>query len=182
MKSMSTIKASAKATYLVLCREKGISRVTVSDLTERANMARSTFYLHYDNLNSLLYEIENELLNDLKMLSISHIYPDGADKYLWLHSSISSQLCKTKENLEWYSLLLGSRGNPSFSRKVYHHIRTEASKKYKSMNVEINDIELDHICSGGLGMFLHWIRTNAALKPDRLAHLMIPPFHDTSNL
>lgn len=54
-----TIKAIKQA-FFELAREKGLEKVTVSDIADRADINRKTFYHHYDSIESLLDEILEE--------------------------------------------------------------------------------------------------------------------------
>jgi AcrR family transcriptional regulator len=50
---------------LDLMEEKGYDQVTVEELTERADIGRTTFYLHYGAKQDLLLEQFGELLDQL---------------------------------------------------------------------------------------------------------------------
>ena len=49
----------------VLMSEKGYDQVTIEELTERADIGRTTFYLHYSAKQDLLLEQFDELLEQL---------------------------------------------------------------------------------------------------------------------
>lgn len=51
---------------LISClNEKKIEDITIKELTTRAGINRSTFYLHYDNQQGLLKELEQDFINEL---------------------------------------------------------------------------------------------------------------------
>ncbi|MEM7116825.1 MAG: TetR/AcrR family transcriptional regulator [Chloroflexota bacterium] len=54
-----------------LIREKGYDNVTIEDITERANLGRTTFYLHYQSKDDLLLDHHDEFIlrMDLGVLS-----------------------------------------------------------------------------------------------------------------
>ena len=54
--------------YTQLLKEKGLSRITVTDIVTRANLNRATFYAHYPDVRDVTEEIENELI--AKMLEV----------------------------------------------------------------------------------------------------------------
>lgn len=54
------------AAFVELLREKGYSAITVSDIIERANIGRSTFYSHYRDKDDLFV---NELDRVIELLS-----------------------------------------------------------------------------------------------------------------
>lgn len=59
-----TLTAVRKAfNELVLARN--YRDISITDLTERAGINRKTFYLHYASLDDLVYEIEEEMAQDI---------------------------------------------------------------------------------------------------------------------
>ena len=49
-----------------LMREKAFQEISVRDITERADMNRGTFYMHYASTYDLLSHLENETLRDFQ--------------------------------------------------------------------------------------------------------------------
>lgn len=56
-----------KQSLLQLIHEKGYDAVTIQDITDRANLGRTTFYLHYQSKDDLLLDHHAELLNMMNM-------------------------------------------------------------------------------------------------------------------
>ena len=54
----------------LLFEEHGISNVTIEQITEKADVSRSTFFSHFSSVDDLLEQIANEELNDI--LEASH--------------------------------------------------------------------------------------------------------------
>ncbi|MGA2521581.1 MAG: helix-turn-helix domain-containing protein, partial [Acidimicrobiales bacterium] len=51
--------------FVALVLERGYDRLTVEDITERADVARPTFYAHYAHKEDLLTSVFTELIADL---------------------------------------------------------------------------------------------------------------------
>ena len=49
---------------IALLKKKSFDYITVSELCKQAAVNRTTFYLHYENLNDLLCETAQYLLDD----------------------------------------------------------------------------------------------------------------------
>jgi len=47
--------------------ERGYERITIADITEQANLGRTTFYLHYRDKEHLLQESIKALLHDMQL-------------------------------------------------------------------------------------------------------------------
>jgi AcrR family transcriptional regulator len=52
---------SIKNAFMTLMLEKEFSKITVSDLTQKAMLNRSTFYLHYCDVQDVMEDIEKEI-------------------------------------------------------------------------------------------------------------------------
>lgn len=48
--------------FLELLREKAFEKITVTDIVNRADINRSTFYAHYTDVRALMEEIQNEFI------------------------------------------------------------------------------------------------------------------------
>lgn len=50
---------------LELLNEKPLEKITVTDIANRADLNRGTFYLHYDSVNDVVSELQDELITQL---------------------------------------------------------------------------------------------------------------------
>ena len=63
--SSKKTKNLIKDTFAVMLAEKKeLSKINVSELVKRANINRSTFYAHYDDIYGVAEEYENELVDN----------------------------------------------------------------------------------------------------------------------
>lgn len=67
-------KAAIEDAFVQLVLDHGYDRVAVEDITDRADLARATFYAHYPNKEAVLFSVFNRLVEDL-MQRIA--YQDG---------------------------------------------------------------------------------------------------------
>src|SRR5215469_11238810 len=58
-------KAAIEDAFVQLVLERGYDRVAVEDITDRADLARATFYAHYPNKEAVLFSVSNRLTEDL---------------------------------------------------------------------------------------------------------------------
>ena len=58
-------KAAIEDAFVALVLEQGYERVAVEDITDRADLARATFYAHYPNKEAVLFSVSNRLVEDL---------------------------------------------------------------------------------------------------------------------
>ena len=85
----------------MLSEYKEISRISVSELCERADISRSTFYSHYDDTYSIAQDYENELI-DRFFSNTKLLEAESAEKFAEIFFQYIS------ENDENYKLLCRS--------------------------------------------------------------------------
>ena len=62
-----------KQGFMDLLREKGFARISVRDITDRADMNRGTFYLHYPDTAALMRSVEEDMLREAQALIDEHL-------------------------------------------------------------------------------------------------------------
>jgi len=58
-------KAAIEDAFVQLVLEHGYERVAVEDISDRADLARATFYSHYPNKEAVLFSVFNRLVEEL---------------------------------------------------------------------------------------------------------------------
>ena len=65
-----------KESLVQLMSEKAFKDITIKDITERADLNRGTFYLHYSDTYDLLTAMENGVLEDFQEMITALCPPD----------------------------------------------------------------------------------------------------------
>jgi Transcriptional regulator len=101
-----------------LIEERGYDALTIQDITERANIGRATFYVHYQDKEQLLLTSVKELLDDLRM----RCQPLSAVDVLVTQQSLSVILFQhVSEHASLYRAILSERG----AALIITRLRTE---------------------------------------------------------
>jgi AcrR family transcriptional regulator len=61
-------KTAIRAALISLIEEKGFDAILVSDISDRANINRGTFYLHYQDKFDLLEQTQTEIIDDIERI------------------------------------------------------------------------------------------------------------------
>ncbi|MED3324513.1 TetR/AcrR family transcriptional regulator [Bacillus thuringiensis] len=110
-----------KNTFIQLIEEVGFEKVNVRKLIERAEVNRSTFYLHYQDKYDLLNKIEDELLEGLKQIImdttlIKTVEPNStSDSRLEKMNKVAYYLFDNKKIIR---LLTSGKGDSIFLSKI----------------------------------------------------------------
>lgn len=115
-------KSSLQQALRELAREKGYADVTVEEITNRAKLGRTTFYLHYQDKEDLLLEhIEEELAALVKETTkrpLSYWFAHENSNYL-----IEAIFSLAKENADLFKLVAKDQSNKVYDRlhKIISH-------------------------------------------------------------
>lgn len=139
-------RQSLRAALLELIKQKGYDAISIEEITERANVGRATFYLHYKDKEDLLLEEFSEMANE-KAQALSEI-PFSA----WLQS-LEDTTDKEKrppppllivfehvyENAELYYILLKSEKSSRIVERI-RKISTGAIVKFVEAKAKTDPI------------------------------------------
>ncbi len=120
-----------RAAFFELAEQIGIDKITVQNLTQKAMINRSTFYLHYTDKYELLYQLEDEIFSGIKntLLDVAIRVAAGEIESGSPYPYIVGALEYVKSNERFFKLIFSEKGNPAFSRRLGAAIKTIAKEK-----------------------------------------------------
>lgn len=99
-------------------QEKNAGDITVKELVAHANVNRSTFYLHYTDIDQMLASVEAELLERIEASVQAHpIDPHQAQ----IFPLVGDLFALMAENREICAALLGPHGDMAFLLQIEAH-------------------------------------------------------------
>ena len=153
-----------KKTFAELLNEKKqLNKVTVTELVKRAELTRSTFYTHYDNIYEVAHDYELQTIEllcseDLKLYSKQDIknYFDNIIQCL-------------KDNEETYKLLLSANESLLFleklkniaNHKIYNALKDKSKDKYLLLDISF-------LMNGILMELLKYFRNESTYSLDEI--------------
>lgn len=90
---------------LILLEQKDFDRITVKELCRKAGVNRTTFYLHYDNMNDLLEETVASINDGFKKSFASLSDPDPRGEVLTSEKYLRPYLTFIKDNMRAYRVI-----------------------------------------------------------------------------
>ncbi|MDD6275413.1 MAG: TetR-like C-terminal domain-containing protein [Clostridia bacterium] len=159
-----------KNTLIDLLDQKGaISKISVRELCEKAELNRSTFYAHYNEPKDLLIELEEELLQSTK----EHLEKIGAENDLGAHRYILSFLKYIKDNDKFFRTLLINSADPTFhSRFMQQSIIQFIENLEISFSKDIEQYVYSYILNGSSGIITQWIRSDYEADENTICELL----------
>lgn len=154
-----------------LLRERPLSAITVKALCERADVNRSTFYAHYDDVEEMLHDIEDEtmawvtgaldeLLNQPDPAGIEHVI-ERICQYIADNRNHLQVLMSPQADLGFQQQLLGL----IYSRRgVAEQLQTGTDDSTEAQ------MRMRFAVSGSIGLLQYWLATDLKASPEAVAH------------
>lgn len=163
--------------FFKLLKEKKPDRITVSDITKTAGIARSTFYNHYQDIPSLISAVEDKTIHDV--FSMMENFQPKNDRDIC--SSYFLTLCRyTMENPFLSGLLSTPHGNDLFEKMLtmLHHYVTETTSNSRPDRHTKEEVSYVITCAIGstIGVLHKWSRDNFNLAPEVIADILSEVF------
>jgi|GEM_PF-266456 len=160
-------KNALRVAFIELLGEKDFDKITVQELTERANVTRRTFYLHYETIDAFLGEIALEDFATLFDEMRKAYFDEGEFCYLQFFTDLTMFLDAT------------TRYHRIFTDDVSRTVVTKALENYMDIIVERDGIEVDpltrahlvYAISGAAALYTDWYVTGRTLPLERIAEI-----------
>jgi len=175
----------------VLMAEKGYDQVTIEELTERADIGRTTFYLHYSAKQDLLLEQFDELLEQLvgQLSSIPLSSWTQQGQVFLTEDHPGRPICMifthAAENEELYRLVLHGEGVDQASQRL-QEMMTKAVKAFldRKMGDDNEQIHIDfpvdlfgnYFAGALLGMIKWWLESDRPYTPEEMEGIFFQMF------
>lgn len=160
-----------KKAFIDLLFEKEYKNISVTDIVERADYNRSTFYFHYQYKEELVEELNNSLLNGL----VSAFFYSIKDDHTLIYSekNIFNYIYQKKE---FFNLWKTSEPIPNIHDTFIAKFSDEFKKKVSTskLNSAINaDYFVTYLAYGILGLILEWIKSDYRDSPEHMERQLI---------
>ena len=151
-----------------LVLRKQLGSITVKELTNDADVNRSTFYFHYQDVKAMVKEMEEVFFKDFSA-ALNAIDQKS-------HDSITILVKCLEGHMDLCKIVLGENGDIEFLEQMKQIIEEKCSKIWKEAVPQMSDEDLANLDSfliGGVVSTLQsWVRDEARQKAEDLAHVL----------
>ncbi|MFF2287685.1 TetR/AcrR family transcriptional regulator [Peribacillus butanolivorans] len=153
------------AVFSLLCEDPTISNLTVQKVAAKAELNRTTFYLHYQDIQDLLTQITNEISNELsnKIVDLIHA-KDLSEKqkltqfldYLYIHRN--------------YLLIIFKMNQ--FEEQLFSFLKqlVETRRKNTKKDLPADYVAVDIKAASLVGIIMWWITKGLHFSSDYIAN------------
>lgn len=166
-------KMVIKDSFVKFMKEKPISKISVKEICDDADINRATFYAHYMDQYDLLQKIENEIIDDINQYLKGY---DFKDSRLIPVEMIEKILIYIEDNAELFDLLLNANGDMKFQQEV---IKIMGRQHFISMleNDSLNKDDAEYIfhflACGSVGVAQMWLKDGLKKPAREIAQLIL---------
>jgi len=173
-----THKALKQAAFeLVL--EKGYDAVTIQDIVDRADYGRGTFYIHFDDKESVIWEIIMDGLAEANQQGGQRFaegsYPPGYLGYLITFEH-------AEKNKDLYRLMMGSQGSALLSHRVAQVLAGQIEDSIRRGEYDPSpglppDVIAQTIVGALVHLVLWWLESPNDYSPKQMADMLWQVVH-----
>jgi AcrR family transcriptional regulator len=161
-------RKAIKQAFIRLMAEKDINKITIKEIADKANINRKTFYFHYEDVNGVLDDIENDVLEQLcgiiENLDIQKAIYDPYPIFKELTNIINN-------DFNFYKYLLQSTSHSRLLEKIKRVLKkriveilgTEISNK------EMLSYAIEFALSGILSIYQEWLNSDRAYSLEEIS-------------
>ncbi len=165
-------KKQLRSALTSLLLERDISRITVRDVAELADVNRGTFYAHYSDVHDLLHQLESDFLERLDTLGKKHSARQSDGKtFLYL----TDLFTLAGEYSDIYYTLYCRSGDAEFQDKIFNTLKYQYLYEFLSIFGGSESEKLDYcasfIVSGMCTLAKVWIENGMQESPEEMARL-----------
>lgn len=163
-KRVKYTKMFLKDALIELMKEKSIEQVSITELCNKADINRNTFYSHFNNVYDVLHMVEHELEEEL-LVNMS------------LQITNKKILYELFENIQkhgnTYRILLSVNGDKVFMWKLFEEIKQIVITEFSNQKIMLDDIKMEMLFEflffGSMSIVKRWLDSGTIQSPKAIA-------------
>lgn len=159
-----------KESLLELMKQRNFSEISARDVTDNADMNRSTFYLHYTDTVQLLQNVERDMLEEAQRLIDTHIRESVTDRTV--RHLFEPVLDFVVEHREICTILLENNDVSQFTEHLQQLIQRNGAEVIRAWFRPKDDQQVSYLLGfityGLIGLIQEWFQGNMELPKEKL--------------
>ena len=164
-----------RAALVSLIEEKGFDALTVQDITDRAELNRATFYLHYQDKQELLVKSLRDAIDELVADIGASTDEQGQLVFDESLRSIKATFEHVAQHAHFYRVMMSAEGVPSFIAGVRDYIAEITLRWLKALQPDSRqsmvplEIVANSLSWSLLGVLIWWLEHDLPHPPEYMA-------------
>ena len=174
-------KAAIKKAFIQLLEDSQIERITIRQISDKADINRGTFYLNYDDKYALLEEMEDEQIADLKKLvdiRKVNLAQKTAEEFIEIFSNevIKKVIIHISENIEFYHAILNLDRTSKIEERITDMILSNINYLIGENNTVYgvpDDYYLRYVSGALMSMVKYWVHDENRVSIEELVQYIV---------
>lgn len=154
--------------------ERDFDSLTIEDITNRADLRRATFYLHYKTKDELLLSVLQETFDELVRQMERLITADAlagktqVETYVVMFRHVS-------QNSDLYRVILSSQGGAAIARNIRAYLAGHIEKGLQiSRQAPVIPIKVlaNYMAGAELALITWWVENGQPYPPEQMAEML----------
>lgn len=157
-----------------LILERGYDALTIQDITERADLRRATFYLHYKDKDELLMTVLQETFDEL----IREIEPIMKGDVLAGKTQVEPFLVAFQhvgENSDLYRIILGGQGGAAIAQRIRAYLAAVVTRSLRDAPAHTlslpADVIANYLAGAELSLISWWLESGQPYPAQEMAQM-----------
>ena len=168
-----------KWVFLELLNEKELNRISVSEICQKANIHRTTFYVHYKDVADLMEQLIREMYEQIMGFFVQEGEPVKSDGFLRLFELIT-------ERKEFFSTYLEVGGSLDLG---YDKLPAELQCRVDEVMAAMGFVSQEELfyhqtffCEGLSAVIRRWIRRDCRESPEEMRRIIVKEYNPNAEL
>ncbi|MBP2660795.1 MAG: hypothetical protein H6Q69_3827 [Firmicutes bacterium] len=160
--------------FITLISEKSFESITINDISQEAQINRSTFYLHYTDKYELLEKTVDETFEKLVVLIAPEAHIQGRNLEFYSFSQNIQAILKTiADDALFYKTILVNNEMVHIRQKMANILKRKLGQSFHEQTLIPTDLFLELLTSLYIGAFSWWLTNDMAYSPAYMADQLI---------
>jgi AcrR family transcriptional regulator len=160
--------------FIELINKKSFETITINDISTKAQINRSTFYLHYTDKYELLDKTVKEAIDKLLVLVApeAHIHGRNLEFYSFTQN-IQTILRIIADDALLYKAMLGDNGMIDTRKKLATILKQKLRQSFHDQTLIPKELFLELLSSLYMGSITWWLNNDMAYSPAYMAEQLV---------
>ena len=170
-RSVRNTKKHLKESLLALLQEKPVNEISVTELSELADVNRGTFYFHYTDVYDILYKTQDEFFREFEKILCS----DEIDK-INIYQYLLKVFTFLGDNHSMCRVFFSENNDMKFFNKIKLLVNDHLCSLWKYTDTHFDQTGMEmynaFIVSGCAGIMKRWLDDGLKEPPEEIAALV----------
>lgn len=150
-----------------LMKQKPISKITIKELCEKADINRTTFYTHYSDQYDLLRKIEDETLSWAEEVTTTLLDQTDKNEMIKILEGILQTVADNRKQIQ---ILMSEQGDIDFQKQLLTLIYRQCDMTPPTArNADAREPYFIFVVNGSVGLIQHWLKNGLNIPVHEMA-------------